>query len=163
MFPTVDEGVAMTAELTNPSLAELGFLIGEWDMAISRASFLADPDQVVHGRVEFLTTEGGRFVVMRQGIEPSDPPAASWVIGRDDSQGEYTVLYADSRGVSRIYEMVLTQDSWKLWRNSPTFSQRFEAGIGPDGTSIEGRWERCESSGVSEHDFDVTYTRVLLP
>ena len=88
-------------ELTNPSLAELGFLIGEWDMAISGASFLPDPDQVVHGRVEFSATEDGPVLVMRQGVEPSGPPAASWVIGRDDSKGQYTVLYADGRGVSR--------------------------------------------------------------
>lgn len=149
----------MTVELTNPSLAELGFLIGEWDMAISGASFLPDPDQVVHGLVEFAATEDGRFLVMRQGVVPSGPPAASWVIGRDDSKGEYTVLYADGRGVSRIYEMMLARGSWQLWRNDPEFSQRFEADIGADDTSIDGRWEKCQSSGVWEHDFSVTYTR----
>ena len=149
----------MTVDLTTPSLADLGFLIGEWDMAISGTSFLPDPDQVVHGRLEFLATEDGRFLIMRQGVEPSGPPAASWVIGRDDSKGEYTVLYADGRGVSRIYEMDLTRDSWQLWRNNPEFSQRFKADIRADGNLIEGRWEKRESNGVWEHDFNVTYTR----
>jgi hypothetical protein len=149
----------MNLALTTPCLTDLRFLIGEWDMAISGTSFLPDPDQVVHGRVEFLATEGGRFLVMRQGVEPSGPPAASWVIGRDDSEGEYTVLYADGRGVSRIYEMALTRDHWQLGRNNPEFSQRFTADIRPDGNSIDGRWEKRESSGVWEHDFDVTYSR----
>ncbi|HXQ59287.1 MAG TPA: hypothetical protein VN799_04285 [Acidimicrobiales bacterium] len=149
----------MTAELTNPSLAELGFLIGEWDLALSGASFLPDPDEVVHGRVDFSAIEDGRILVMRQGVESSGPPAASWVMGRDDSKGEYTVLYADGRGVFRIYEMTLTEDSWRLWRNDPEFSQRFEATIGPDRASIEGRWEKRQAGGVWEHDFDVTYSR----
>ena len=149
----------MNAELTNPSLAELRFLIGDWDMAIWGASFLPDPDQVVHGRVEFSATEDGRFLVMHQGVEPSGPPSASWMIGRDDAKAEYTVLYADGRGVSRIYEMRLTNHRWQLWRNNPEFSQRFEADINTDGTSIEGRWEKCGSGSVWEHDFNVTYTR----
>ena len=69
------------------------------------------------------------------------------------------MLYADGRGVSRIYEMVLTKDSWQLRRNNPKFSQRFVADIAPDRTSIKGQWEKCESSGVWEHDFNVTYSR----
>ena len=150
----------MTAELTNPSLAELGFLIGEWDMALSSASFLPDPGQVVHGRVEISPIEDGRVLVMRQAVEPSGPPGASWLIGRDDSKAEYTVLYADGRGVSRIYEMALTNDSWRLWRTDPNFSQRFEATVSSDGTSIEGRWEKRQSGGIWEHDFNVTYSRL---
>jgi len=150
----------VTTDLNNPALAALGFFLGEWDMALSGASFLPDPDQVVHGRVEFSAVEDGRLLVMRQAIEPSDPPAATWLIGRDDSKAEYKVLYADGRGVSRIYEMTFTEDTWQMWRNDQKFSQRFEATIAPDGTSIKGRWEKRESDGAWEHDFDVEYSRL---
>lgn len=37
---------------TNPALAELQFLAGAWDMELSGASFLSDPDATVHGTQE---------------------------------------------------------------------------------------------------------------
>ena len=40
------------------------------------------------------------------------------------------------------------------------FSQRFEATVSSDGTSIEGRWEKRQSGGIWEHDFNVTYSRL---
>ena len=38
-----EDGV--TADLTNPALADLDFLVGDWDMTLSGASFLPGPDQ----------------------------------------------------------------------------------------------------------------------
>lgn len=40
-------------------------------------------------------------------MRASEPPTATWVIGGDDSRDGYTVLYADSRGESRVHEMTL--------------------------------------------------------
>jgi hypothetical protein len=129
----------VTRGLTNPALAELEFLVGDWDMALSDAAFLPDPGQVVHGRIEVRPIEAGTLLAMRQGVEPSGPPAASWVMGRDDSQGLYTVLYADGRGVSRIYEMSLSDRRWRIWRDTSEFSQRFEATASEDNGEIVGR------------------------
>jgi hypothetical protein len=149
------------ADIANPALADLAFLIGDWDMALSGASFLADKDQVLHGRAEFRSIEAGTLVVLRQGVEPPNPPQASWVIGRDDSRDHYAVLYADPRGVSRVYEMMLSDSQWRIWRDNPHFAQRFEATISTDRNEIVGRWEKRSSKAVWEHDFNLTYTRRL--
>lgn len=149
----------MSGELTNPALADLAFLVGEWEMAISQASFLPTPDDVVTGRVEITTTESGMLLVIRQAGDKAGPPLASWVIGRNGAHGDYTVLYTDERPVSRVYEMRLAEDRWTIWRDDPDFSQRFEATIAADRRSLSGRWEKRSGDGPWEHDFEVAYTR----
>jgi hypothetical protein len=149
----------MPKQMTNLALTEVAFLVGDWDMALSGASFLPDTDDVVHGHVEFRPIEEGTLLTMRQGVEPPHPPAATWVIGRDESRDEFTVLYTDSRGVSRVYEMTLSNRTWRIWREDPEFSQRFEASISADHNEIVGRWEKCASKGEWEHDFNIAYTR----
>jgi len=52
---------------TNPALARLQFLVGAWDMKLSEASFLPDPDATVHGSVTFEWIEQGAALVMRMG------------------------------------------------------------------------------------------------
>jgi hypothetical protein len=153
------EVYAMTTETTNPALADVAFLVGDWHMTLSGASFLPTKDDVVHGQVEVRPIEAGTLLAMRQGVAPPNPPAATWVIGRDDSRDRYVVLYADGRGVSRVYEMTLAELTWRMWRDDPVFCQRFEATISADHNEISGRWEQCESGGEWEHDFNVAYTR----
>ena len=149
----------MNTDLTNPALSDLAFLVGAWDMTISRASFLSTPDETVSGRVAFEPIEGGMLLVMRQVGDAAGPPLASWVIGRDGPGSDHTVLYADSRGVSRVYAMCLRDDRWTIWRDDPDFAQRFEATVDADRRRIEGRWERRAADGPWEHDFAVAYTR----
>jgi hypothetical protein len=149
----------MSMALINPNLSELRFLVGAWDMAITNASFLDDPKDVVHSPVAFEPIEHGALLALRQGGDASSPPAATWVIGRDDHRREYTVLYTDARGVSRVYLMSLSGNIWRIWRDEPAFSQRFEATVSPDRRSITGRWEKRASGGDWEHDFDLAYTR----
>lgn len=57
-------------------------------------------------------------------MRSGNPPPPRRTIGRDESGADYTVLYADTRGVSLVCEGLL-----KLWRNSPDFSQRFEGHV----------------------------------
>jgi hypothetical protein len=149
----------MNGELVNPMLADLGFLVGDWSMAISNASFLEAPDDVVAGMVEITPIESGMLLAMRQASESGGPPLASWVIGRDASEAEYTVLYTDDRPVSRVYAMAFGDSELRIWRDDPGFSQRFTARVTGDGRSIEGHWEKRTSGGVWEHDFDVAYRR----
>ena len=149
----------MSDEVTNPRLSELSFMVGEWDMAITGASFLPSPEDVVHSHVRFTPIESGTLLAMRQGGDASGPPDATWVIGKDDSQDTFTVLYADSRGVSRVYLMSLKKNTWRLWRDNSEFSQRFEATVSPDRRLMSGRWERRSAGGDWEHDFAATYSR----
>jgi hypothetical protein len=151
-------GSNMATELGNPALGALAFLIGDWDMALSNASFLEE-GQVASGTLEVRPVEGGRLLVLRQFAEPGADPAATWVVGRDSSGPGFTVLYADDRGVSRVYEMYLTETTWSLRRDDPEFSQRFEAAISPDRHRLEGHWQKRIAGGRWEHDFEVTYSR----
>ena len=84
----------------NPSLENLDVLVGEWDMELSRTSFLPDPDDKVLGHVSFEWIEDGALLLMRQGESPPPSrPLARWVIGRDEASPDYKVLYFDSRGL----------------------------------------------------------------
>ncbi len=143
----------------NPSLKHLEVFVGDWDMEISKASFLSDLFATLKGHTSFEWLEGSAFLVMRQGDKTS-PPAAIWVIGRDESTETYKMLYFDSRGVSRIYEMSFNDDIWKIWRDSPNFSQRFTATFSDDWNTITGQWEKSSDGSHWEHDFDLTYRRI---
>ena len=49
---------------------------------------------------------------------------------------------------------------WKLWRDSPDFSQRFTGTFSDDGKTITGRWENLSDRSNWEHDFDLMYVKV---
>jgi hypothetical protein len=138
----------------NPALRQLQILIGEWNVEVSHASFLPDPKATQTGRASFEWLDGA-FLVFRD----HSPPQSTSVIGRNESLDTYSMLYYDSRGVSRIYDMSFSGGVWKLWREDPDFFQRFEGKISDDGNSITGCWEIAADGTEWKHDFDITYTR----
>ena len=141
-----------------PALADLRFLVGAWNMELSGASFLPDPQSVVNGSVAFDWIEDCAALAMRMG------DTATWIIGRDDDEQDYHVLYGDDRGVSRVYRMSLIDSVWRIWRHTAEFSQRFEAEVDTGRGVITGRWEKSHDEGVTwEHDFNVRYTRSGSP
>jgi hypothetical protein len=144
----------------NPSLKRLEILVGDWDMELSNASFLPSPSDTVKGHVSFEWLEDGAFLMMYMGNKPMGTPDAMWLISRDESTSSYTVLYYDTRKVSRVYEMSMSDGTWKIWRNSPDFSQRFDGKFSDDGDIITAHWEKSSDGSTWEHDFDVTYTKV---
>jgi len=125
-------------------------------MELSKASFLPDPKTKIHGPVSFNWVENGAFLTMYQGEKGF--PQATWLIGRDESSDLYTTLYYDARGVSRIYDMSFKDGVWKMWRNSPGFSQRFRGILGKNNT-ITAKWEKSRDGQKWEHDFDVKYAK----
>jgi hypothetical protein len=142
----------------NPALKQLEVLVGDWDMEISGASFLPNPQAKVHGPVSFKWIENGAFLIMCQGDKGT--PQAKWLIGRDDSTNFYKVLYFDARGVSRVYEMSFKNDVLKIWRNSPHFSQRYKGVISKNRNTITAEWEKSTDGKEWEHDFNIKYTRL---
>lgn len=132
-------------------------LVGHWAMELSNASFLPNSSDTVTGHVSFEWVESGAFLRMYMG---NKPPDAIWLISRDEATLHYTVLYYDTRRVSRVYAMSFSDGIWKMWRNSPDFSQRFEGKFGDDGNTIKAHWEKSSDGSTWEHDFDVTYTKV---
>jgi hypothetical protein len=134
----------------NPALKNLALLVGKWNVELA---FPQDPSDVKRGQVAFEWLEGGAFVVEHFGD-------STWIIGPDDSTETYCTLYHDGRGVSRVYQMTLKDGVWKLWRNTPDFSQRFTGEFSNDGNTITADWEKSKDGAHWEHDFKLTYTRI---
>ena len=149
----------MKKDAINPALRDIEALAGEWAMELSNASFLPDPSTTVKGSVSFEWLEDGDFLVMRQG-EKGDNNWATWLISRDEDSRNYVVLYIDNRRVSRVYEMSLEKDVWRIWRNTPEFSQRFVGKISKDKKTIKAYWEKSTDGVTWEHDFDIAYTKI---
>jgi len=145
---------------TNPALQRLSLLIGEWDVWFSAMSFQSDPSAVAHGHSSFQWLEGGAFLVEHSEADSAEAPRGILIIGPDDAAGTYCALHYDSRGVSRIYQMSLSSNTWKIWRDFPGFSQRFIGTISDDGMSIRASWEKSSDGSQWEYDFDLTYTKI---
>ena len=148
----------MKKSINNPALKSLEILIGEWEMELTNASFLPNKSDKIKGLSTFEVIENSGFLVERQGDIPL--PWSRWVMGRDDSEQNYSVLYFDDRSVSRKYEMSFNDDVWRKWRSAPGFWQRFEGNISKDGKTIKAYWEVSTDNGKNwKHDFDLTYKR----
>jgi hypothetical protein len=144
----------------NPALKLLEVLVGDWEIEISNAPFLPSPSETVHGHVTFEWFENGAFLVMREGDMPQGATVGIWVIGRDDSVPDYSILHYDSRGISRRYEMSFNDGVWKIWRESPGFWQRFEGKISDNSNTMTASWEKSTDGKNWEHDFDMTSTKI---
>jgi hypothetical protein len=141
-------------------VSALAPLVGTWRLSLWGGAFLPDPEQHVDaGSARFTWIEGGAVLVMRQG-DDDVTPAARMLMGRDQDAGHFTVLYSDARGVSRVYMMSFDSGRWRMWRDNPSFAQRFEAALSEDGSRITGRWEKAFVGGSWELDFNVEYSRI---
>ncbi len=145
---------------SNHSLKPLEVLSGQWNTEIRwtpQAHKLVGGPATVHGTTRFDWIEDGHFLVQHQGGN-GGPPDARLLMGRDDSSGEYSVLYADARGVSRVYRMSFDESVSRIWRSALGFNQRFEgrlpdsrddAVIGPLAVSSFLRTRRRRYAGIS--------------
>ena len=148
--------------MTTTSAPSLGILIGTWEF-----DPFVEGRSMGRGRATFEWIKEGAFVLERTDTEWSDPgwvanaPVSTRsVIGFDDTTGEVAMLYADSRGVFRIYRGTLTDDSWQLERAAPNFHQRFVGAFRDDGRTIDGRWDSSPDGTSWEREFDMTYRKV---
>jgi len=137
------------------SLKQFDILVGEWDMVGTHPAF----PSAVHGHSSFEWLVEGALLVWHFDWEPSGPPRAVSVIGHDGPAETCSMLYADERGVSRIYQMRLEGGIWKMWRDSPGFLQRMSGTFSEDGNSISSHGELSRDGSTWEQDLGVTYTR----
>ena len=137
------------------SLKQFEILVGEWDTEGTHPFF----PSAVHGHSSFEWLVEGALLVWHFDWERPGPPNAVSVIGHDDSVETCSMLYSDERGVARIYQMSLEGGVWKMWRESPGFSQRITATFSADRNTIVGHGELSRDGSNWEQDLDVTYTR----
>ena len=139
------------------ALKRLEALVGKWNTQwVSRL----DPPVMVQGRATFSWLPGNFFLFYRSEVDNPDFPTGESIIGCDNALETYTMLYSDSRGVTRLYAMSLSDGVWKLWRDDPSFAQRFTGTFSPNGRTITGTWEKSFDGTNWEHDFDITCTRM---
>jgi hypothetical protein len=146
-------------------LRRLEALVGEWN-----AVPVIDGQEMGTALVtfEWLGDQG----LVRQQVQAQGPAAdPEWeansplpvdaVIGLDDYTGRFTMLYADARGVRRVYAMDLDEGVWTMeGRPSGDFHQRFEGTFSDDGNRIDARWDHSADGSTWAKDFDMVYTRV---
>jgi hypothetical protein len=150
---------------TNPSLARLDVFVGTWQMEATMGG------QPLGGTATatFEWLEDSAFLLQRADAEPDPswpeevvanmPFPTTTIIGLDDASGQYHQLYADARGVYRVYQMSFEDRVWQLWREAPGFHQRFNATVSADGTTITGAWELSEDGSTWSKDFDITFKK----
>lgn len=148
----------------HPALVRLDALVGRWTVQ-------PKVDGVGSAWTEFAWQESGAFLRQYSDADPIPPTTPDpWrdhapfpttaVIGLDDADGEFTMLYADARGVYRVYRMTFADGVWTMWRDAPGFNQRFTGTLSADGDTVDGRWEMSEDGATWKLDFELTYTRV---
>ena len=143
---------------------ELGALVGEW-----RMEALVGGKAVAAGRTVFGWLYEGSFLAQHADAEPSEDTPREWaesspfpvdaIIGLDDTHEHCSMLYADGRGVRRVYQLTVEDGVWRIWRDAPGFHQRFTGTFGDGGATITGAWESSRDGAEWAHDFEVRYTR----
>ena len=134
------------------SMKQFAILVGEWNMVGTHPAL---PD-VAHGHSSFEWMVEGALLIWHFDWERDGPPSALSVIGHDDSVETCSMLCSDERGVARIYQMSLSGGVWKMWRDSPGFSQRITGTIR---NTMTCHGELSRDGSPWEQDLDVTYTR----
>jgi len=135
----------------------LDALAGAWSIEIYLPSV---PPKVVSGQANFEWLGEGYFLVERSEMAAPEFPKTVAIIGCDGAMDTYSMLYYDSRGVSRLYQMTLNDEEWNLWRNDPEFFQRFVGRFSDNGNTIKGYWEKSSDGENWDLDFDQIYTKV---
>ncbi|RPJ18788.1 MAG: hypothetical protein EHM33_31385 [Chloroflexi bacterium] len=145
---------------SNPALEHLGVFVGEWNTETTSMSFDPNPSAIARGHTSFDWLESGAFLIQHSEVPDTAFPRGIAVIGPDDAAETYCMLYFDARGVSRIYQMSLRENVWKIWRDFAGFPQRFIGTFSDDRNIITARWEKSSDGSNWELDFNLTYTRV---
>jgi hypothetical protein len=137
----------------DPAVAPFDELIGTWATEATHPQF----DGVVLGSTTFEWVAGGHFIVVRSHNDHNLFPDAISVIGAPETGGGLIMEYFDSRGVRRTYGVSLDNGVLRIWRDDPTFAQRFSATLGRD--SFEGQWQVARTPADWRDDLKVSYRR----
>jgi hypothetical protein len=146
-----------TTSSRNQALEPVAVLIGKWK-TVGTHPYL--PGKTLHGEASFDWLEEGAFVVMRTRMDEASIPTGVAIFGSDADKKEFYMLYFDERGVSRKYDVAVSGNTIKWWRDAPNFSQRYTWTIEDGGRVIKGQGELSRDGSTWEDDLRLTYTRI---
>jgi hypothetical protein len=149
--------IGSEALIPNPALRAFDVLVGEWQTTGTHPYM---PGTVFHGRASFTWHEGGAFLIMHTEIDQPEVPSGVAIFGSDDVAKAYFMLYFDERGVSRKYDVTMTENVLTWQRDEPNFSQRYTIAIADDGNRMVGKGEMSRDGAAWEDDLSLTYVRV---
>jgi hypothetical protein len=145
------------ALIPNPALQSFEGFVGEWQTTGSHPYL---PGVTLHGHTTFDWIEGGAFLIMHSEIEDANVPSGVAIFGSDDGANTYFMLYFDERSVSRKYDVTMTGNTLKWWRDEPSFSQRFIIAIEDDGNKMVSTGEMSREGAAWEEDITLTFVRI---
>lgn len=151
-------------------LALLQRLVGVWQTEATHPSL---PGVVVHGTTTCEWLEGERFLIQRARTDHPEFPDSVAIIGvtERDRVGRssdaapavtaehLTMHYFDSRGVFRVYRVIIDEDALRVSRVASGFSQRFTGTFVDGGHGIQGKWQLCEDDVHWRDDLEIVYRR----
>jgi hypothetical protein len=150
-------GLALRQELLDPALEPFQVFVGQWQTTGSHPYL---PGSILHGRTTFDWLAGGAFLIMHTEIDHPSFPDGVAIFGSDDVAKTYFQLTFDERGVSRKYDVTITGNQLKWWRDEPSFSQRATVTIEDNGNKMESQGEMSRDGAAWEKDLALTYVRV---
>ena len=113
--------VGGAANKPNPALKPFEFLIGDWR---TTGTHPMTRGRQLLGRTSFTWHEGGAFLMMRSEVDEPGFPDGVAIIGSDDAAGRFSMIYFDERGVSRVMDVTVAEDSVTWRHDDPKFAQR---------------------------------------
>ncbi|MBA3943987.1 MAG: hypothetical protein H0X37_05425 [Herpetosiphonaceae bacterium] len=153
----MEEKIGSEALIPNPALQPFQVLVGEWQTIGSHPSLPGTP---LHGRTTFDWLAGGAFLIMHSEIDDPNVPSGVAIFGSDDVAKQYFMLYFDERSISRQYDVTLTGNQLKWWRDEPSFAQRFTITIEDNSNKMVGKGEMSREGAAWEQDIALTYIRL---
>jgi hypothetical protein len=129
--------------------------LGDWTLTVTNQWWLEDPTTVISGNAscEWL---GDSFLRLHAGFE--GVPAWEFIFGRSDARDQNVVLYHDERGVQRVFNLTVEDDTWEMSRTDPDFHQRFVGRV--EGQRIVAQTDASDDAGDTwRKDFDIIFER----
>jgi len=152
-------------------LEKLAPLVGTWT---TEATHRLMPGVVIRGTAAFEWLEGRGFLIHRSRPDHPDFPQSIAMIGpadRDRVEGSskgapsaatgsrLSMHCFDSRGVHRVFEVNIDDETWRCWRDAPGFSQRFTVALADGGDTIRVVAQLCTDDVHWIDDLELTYRR----
>ena len=151
----MDHPIGSEALKPNPALARFAWLVGTWRTSGTHPLV---PGKMFHGRTRIEWHEGGAFPAVRSAVDEEEIPSGIALIGSDDGEERFRMLYFDERGVSRHMEVTAGEGFVQWRRDFAAFRQTWTL-TRVSGDKLEGKGRMAKDGGAWEDDLSLTYER----